>query len=68
MSSTRNQFQVLAGMQDQEFLAREEHLKNLQDMLQTFEESIAKIECVSEESIGVWIVQVLVHKHLLRSY
>ena len=33
-------------------------------MLQAREESIAKIECVSEESIGVWIVQDSIHKHL----
>ena len=32
--------------------------------MQTGEESIAKIKCVSEEAIGVWIVQVSVHKHL----
>ena len=32
--------------------------------MQVGEESIAKIECVSEEAIGVLIVQALVHKHL----
>ena len=29
------------------------------------EENISKIEDVSKESIGIWIIQVLVHKHLL---
>ena len=32
--------------------------------MQIGEESIAKIECVSEEAIGVYIVQASVHKHL----
>ena len=64
MHSTHNRFQVSADTQDQDFPARDQHLKNLQDRLQAGEESIAKIECVSEESIGVWIVQASVHKHL----
>ena len=53
MCSIHNQCQVLAGTQDQYFPTREEHLENLQERLQKGEESISKIECVSEEAIGV---------------
>ena len=56
---------ILAEAQDQDFPAREEHLKNLQERLQKGEENISKIEDVSEEAIGIWIIQVSVHKHLL---
>ena len=48
MCSIHNQCQVLAGTQDQDFPTREEHLNNLQERLQKGEESISKIECVSE--------------------
>ena len=33
-------------------------------MLRTGQYSIAKIESISEEAIGVWIVQASIHKHL----
>ena len=65
MCSIHNQWQVLACTQDQDFPAREEHLKNLQETLQKGEDDISKIECVNEEAIGVWIVQVSVRKYLL---
>ena len=64
MCSIHHQCQVLAGNPKQDFPAREQHLKNLQDRLQTGEESTSQIECISEEAIGVWIIQVLAHKHL----
>ena len=64
MCLTHNKCQVSAETQYQYFLSRDQHLKNLQDRMLAREESIAKIECVSEEAIGFWIVQVLVHKHL----
>ena len=56
---------ILAGTQDQDFPVREEHLKNLQERLRKGEESISKIEYISEEAIGIWIIQVSIHKHLL---
>ena len=60
-----NQCMILADTQDQVFPVREEHLKNLQERLSEGEESISKIEVVSEEAIGIWIIQALGHKHLL---
>ena len=65
MFFVHNQCMILADTQDQYFPVREEHLKNLQERLQKGEEIISKIEDVSEEAIGIWIIQVLVHKHLL---
>ena len=56
---------ILKGAQDQYFPTREEHLKNLQERLWKGEESISKIEDVSEEAIGICIIQVSVQKHLL---
>ena len=44
---------ILAATQDQDFPAREEHLKNLQERLWKGEENISKIEYVSEEAIGI---------------
>ena len=64
MCLNHNKFQVLVDTQVQDFLARDQHLKNLQDRLQTGEDSIAKIEIISEEAIGVWVVQASIHKHL----
>ena len=64
MCSTHNKCQVLAGTQDQDLPEREKQLKNLHDMLQIREESIVMNECINEEVIGVWIVQVFVHKHM----
>ena len=64
MCSTHNKWQLSADTQDQDFPARDQHLKNLQERLQTGDKSIANIECISEEAIGVWIVQASFHKHL----
>ena len=65
MCSIHHQCQVLAGNPKQDFPAREQHLKNLQDRLQTGEESTSQIECISEEAIGCWIVKVSAHMHML---
>ena len=43
-----NQCMILAGAPDQDFLVREEHLKNLKERLQKGEESISNLEAVSE--------------------
>ena len=64
MCSTHNKCQVSADTQVEHFSARDHHLKNLQDRLQTCEDSIAKIESIGEETIGVCIVQASIHKHL----
>ena len=64
MCSTHNKFQVSAYTQDHDFPARDQHLENLQERLQAGEEIIATIECISEESIRIWIVRAYVHKHL----
>ena len=65
MCSVHNQCMILEDTQDQVFPVMEEHLKNLQERLLKGEESISKIKLVSEESIGIWIIQALGHKHLL---
>ena len=64
MCSIHHQCQVLAGTPEQDLPAREKYLKNLQDRLQTGKESISEIECISDESIGFWIVQLSTHKRL----
>ena len=64
MCSIHHKCQLLTGTPKQDFPARERHLKNLQDRLLEGEDSISKIECISQEAIVVWIVQVSVHKHL----
>ena len=46
-----NQSMILIDSLDQVFPVREEHLKNLQERLQKREESISKVEVVSEEDI-----------------
>ena len=56
---------ILANTQNQDFPIKEEHLNNLQERLWKEEESIYEIKVVSEEAIGIWVIQVLVHKHLL---
>ena len=53
MCSTHNKFQVSADTQVQYFPSIDQHLKNLQDRLQIGEESIAKIESIDDEAIGV---------------
>ena len=65
MCVVHNQCMILAGSQDQDFPVREEHLQKLQERLRKGEESISKIEDVSEEAIGTWIIQASGHKHLL---
>ena len=64
MCSTHNKFQVSVDTQVQYFPTRDQHLKNLQDRLQTREDTIAKIKSIGEESSGVWVVQASIHKHL----
>ena len=64
MFSTHNRCQVSTDIQDRDFLAKEKHLKNLQDKLQVGEEIISKIECISEEAIGISTVQASFHRHL----
>ena len=64
MCLIHHQCQILVGTPEKDFPAREQHLKNLQDRLQTGEDTISKIECISEESFRVWIVQISVHKNL----
>ena len=65
MCPIHNQCMNLADTQDQVFPVREEHLKNLQERLLKGEESISKLEIVSEEATGIWILQASSHKHLL---
>ena len=55
---------ISADTQDQVFLVREEHLKNLQERLQKGEESIPKLKAVSEEDIKIWVIQALDHRLL----
>ena len=60
-----NQCMILTGAQDQYFPVREENLKNLQERLLKGEESISKLEGVSEDAIEIWIIQSSIHKRLL---
>ena len=46
-------------------MGEDKNLKNLQDKLQTDEQSIQKIESTNEESIKIWVAQASVHKYLL---
>ena len=57
-----NQCMILKDSPDQVFPVREEHLKNLQERLQKGDESISRIEVVSEEDIKLWIIQASGHK------
>ena len=56
---------VLTGASDQYFPIKEENLKNLQERLLKCEESISKLEVVSEEDIKIWIIQASSRKILL---
>ena len=56
-----NQCMILTDSLDQGFPIMEEHLKNLQERLQKGEESISRIEVVSEEDIKLWIIQASCH-------
>ena len=64
MCSTHNKCQTSTETQVQDFPDKDQHLKNLQNKLQTDEESIQKIESIGEEAIEVWVIQASVHKHL----
>ena len=64
MCSTHNKCQAAATNQVQDFPDKYQHLKNLQDKLQTDDESIQKIKSIREEEIRVWVIQTLVHKNL----
>ena len=57
-----NQFMILTESPYQVFPVREEHLKNLQERLQKGEESISRLEAVSEEDIKISIIQASSHK------
>ena len=57
-----NQCMILIEFPDQVFPVKEEHLNNLQERLQKGEESISRIEAVSEEDIKIWIIQASGHK------
>ena len=63
-----NQCMVLIGAPDQDFPVKEEHLKNLQERLLKGEESISKLDDVSEEDTRIWIIQASGHKLLLEEY
>ena len=62
MCMTHNRCQASTTTQVQEFPGREQHLKNLQDKLQTGRKSIQKIESINEEAIRIWVAQAYVHK------
>ena len=62
--STHNKCQASATTQVQDFLDKDQHLKNLQDKLQTDEESIQKIKSIGKEEIRVWIIPASVHKNI----
>ena len=64
MCATHNKCQGLAATQVQDFPYKDQHLKNLQDKIQTDEESIQKIESIGKEEIRVWVIQASIHKHL----
>ena len=61
-----NQSMILTDSPDQVFPVKEEHLKNLQERLQKREESISRLEAVSEEDIKLWIIQASGHKLKLK--
>ena len=64
MCTTHNKCQASAATQVQYFPDKGQHLKNLQDKLQTYEQSIQNIKNISEEAIRIWVVQASVHKYL----
>ena len=47
---------------DQVFPVRGEHMQNLQERLQKGEESLARLEVVSEKDIETWIIQASGHQ------
>ena len=51
MYTNHNKFQALVATQVLDFPEKDQHLKNLQDKLQTDEEIIQKIENIGEEAI-----------------
>ena len=57
-----NQCLILTDTPDQVFLVRGEHLQNLQERMQKGEESLARLEVVSEKYIETWIVQESSHQ------
>ena len=57
-----NHCMILTDSSDHVFPVREEHLKNLQERLQKREESIFRIEAISEEYIKYWIIQASGYK------
>ena len=63
-----NECMILIDSLYQVFLVREEHMKNLQDMLQKGEENISSLDDVSEEDIKIWIIQESGHKLKLEEY
>ena len=59
---SHNQCMILTDSPDQVFPVKEEHLKNVQERLQKGEESISRLEAVSDENIKIWIIQESSHK------
>ena len=64
MCTTHNRCQALETTQVQDFLDKDQHLKNLQDKLQIYKQSIQKIERIGEETIEILVVQASIHKYL----
>ena len=64
MCMTHNKCQASEATQVHDFPYQDQHLKNFQDMLQTDEQSIQKIENIGEEAIGIRVMQASVHKYL----
>ena len=63
-----NECMILIDSLYQVFLVREEHMKNLQERLQEGEESISRLETISEEDIKIWIIQASGQKLKLEEY
>ena len=53
---------ILMDTPDQVFPIRGEHLQNLQERLQKGEDSLARLEVVSEKDIDTWIIQASGHQ------
>ena len=43
----------------------DKHLKNVQDKLETYEQSAQKIKIINEEEIIIWVAKYFVYKYLL---
>ena len=56
MCTTHNRCQALETTQVQDFLDKDQHLKNLQDKLETSEQRIQKIENIGEKAIRIWVL------------